>query len=680
MYDGWAAYDGTARPYLLGNSYGGHACPFNGIAMPADVEAARNETISYAAYRLLSHRFAISPNAAASQAEFDALMAGLGYDINVSSTDYENDGAAALGNYIAQCMIDAGLEDGSNEANNYASTIGYQTVNEPLVVGLPGNPTVTEHDHWQPLVLSFEYDEEGNVVPGPTPGFLSPHWSLVTPFALTDDDLTIETRDGVDYWLYHDPGPPPSYNVEGESGLEFYKWNFVTNIIWSSHLDPNDGVMWDISPAGRGNNPFESYPELPAEYLEFYDLFNGYVTAGQGHDVNPYTGEPYEPEMIPRGDYGRVLAEFWADGPASETPPGHWFTILNEVNDHPALVKKIGGTGDTLSDLEWDVKGYFSLGAAVHDVAVSVWGIKSYYDYIRPVSAIRALAALGQSTDDTLPNYNPNGLPLYDGYIEVVQEGDDLAGESNEHVGKIKIYAWRGPDYIGDPETTAAGVDWILAENWWPYQKPSFITPPFAGYISGHSTFSRAAADILTMFTGDEYFPGGLGEFHFTTNDYLVFEMGPSVDVTLQWATYRDASDETSLSRIWGGIHPPIDDIPGRRVGSTIANQVYEEALRYFNGVATAVDDAPSVDRGFTVDAYPNPVSKSGKFAVRLNAPAREAATLQVFNVLGQEVLTRRIPANEQGIDVDARSFASGLYLLRVTENERSSTRTLTVR
>jgi hypothetical protein len=74
----------------------------------------------------------------------------------------------------------------------------------------------------------------------------------------------------------------------------------------------------------------------------------------------------------------------------------------------------------------------------------------------------------------------------------------------------------------------------------------------------------------MTLLTGDEYFPGGMGEFHAKKNEYLVFEEGPSVDVALQWATYRDASDQCSLSRIWGGIHPPIDDIPGRIIGMKI--------------------------------------------------------------------------------------------------------------
>jgi hypothetical protein len=56
-------------------------------------------------------------------------------------------------------------------------------------------------------------------------------------------------------------------------------------------------------------------------------------------------------------------------------------------------------------------------------------------------------------------------------------------------------------------------VGWILAENWWPYQRLTFVTPPFAGYVSGHSTYSRVAAIIMDMFSGSPYFPGGLGEF-----------------------------------------------------------------------------------------------------------------------------------------------------------------------
>jgi len=52
--------------------------------------------------------------------------------------------------------------------------------------------------------------------------------------------------------------------------------------------------------------------------------------------------------------------------------------------------------------------------------------------------------------------------------------------------------------------------------------------------------------------------------------------------VTLQWATYRDASDQTSLSRIWGGIHPPFDDIPGRMIGAKVGVQAFNLARTYF--------------------------------------------------------------------------------------------------
>ena len=92
----------------------------------------------------------------------------------------------------------------------------------------------------------------------------------------------------------------------------------------------------------------------------FYDELEG-NDIGEGRALNPFTSAPYETQMVPRGDYTRVLAEFWADGPDSETPPGHWFTILNYVSDNPVLIKRFKGEGPVLSDLEWDVKSYLIL-------------------------------------------------------------------------------------------------------------------------------------------------------------------------------------------------------------------------------------------------------------------------------------------------------------------------------
>ena len=581
LYDAWAIYDEYATTFFLGKTVDGFTCPLDlaDIPIPDDIQAAQEEAMSYAAYRLLRRRFLTSPNAFLTLMQFDFLMNELGYDTNITSTDYTTGSPAMLGNYLGQYLIDFGFQDGSNELFGYGNTY-YEPVNPPLVTEFPGNPDIVDPNRWQPLTLDVFIDQGGNPLPFNTPDFLSPEWGLVTPFSLTEDDLTIHERDGDEYWVYHDPGMPPMLDtVNGAGTSDFYKWGFELVSIWSSHLDPTDGEMIDISPASIGN--IQDYPTSIEDYDQFYDLLEG-GDPSVGYDVNPVTGEPYEPQIVPRGDYGRVLAEFWADGPDSETPPGHWFTILNYVNDHPMLEKRFRGEGPIIEDLEWDVKTYFALGGAMHDVAVASWGVKGWYDYIRPISAIRYMADRGQSTDPELPSYHPAGLPLVEGYVEVVMEGDTLAGEANENVGKIKLYAWRGPDYIDNPNTDDAGVGWILAENWWPYQRPSFVTPPFAGYVSGHSTYSRAAAELLTLFTGDEYFPGGMGEFHAPQNEFLVFEEGPSVDLTLQWAKYRDASDQCSLSRIWGGIHPPADDLPGRFMGEAIGIEAFLYAESYF--------------------------------------------------------------------------------------------------
>lgn len=580
LYDAWAVYDDRPETFFLGKTVGGFTCNFNGITPPADVEAAREETMSYAAYRLLLHRFANSPGNWQSIPSFHNLFLSLGYNPGFTSIDYGSGSPAALGNYMAECMINFGLQDGANEAGDYTN-LAYQPVNPPMVTNFSGNPDMLDPNRWQPLTLDF-IDQGGNPIPFDTPPFLSPEWGIVTPFSLKEEDLTIYTRDNFDYWVYHDPGDPPYLDLMTGGGLsEEYKWGNLLVAIWSGHLDPTDGVMWDISPGAIGNTEIDEFPTTIEGLRDYYKLMEG-GDIGTGHDLNPATGMPYEPNVVARADYARVLAEFWADGPDSETPPGHWFTLLNYVNDHAEFEKKYRGEGDIVDDLEWDVKAYFIMGGAMHDVAIAAWGIKGWYDYTRPVTAIRYIAGLGQCSDESLPSYHVGGIPLVPNYVELVDANDELSGDNNEHVGKIKLFAWRGPDYIVNEETDEAGVGWILAENWWPYQRPSFVTPPFAGYISGHSTYSRAAAEVMTMLSGDAFFPGGMGEFEAPMNEFLVFEDGPSETVTLQWATYRDASDQTSLSRIWGGIHPPADDIPGRLIGETIGVEAFEFGESYF--------------------------------------------------------------------------------------------------
>src|SRR5207302_5089369 len=113
------------------------------------------------------------------------------------------------------------------------------------------------------------------------------------------------------------------------------------------------------------------------------------------------------------------------------------------------------------------------------------------------------------------PAYNRDGLPLVPGLIAVITATDTRVGGAMSalagHEGEIAIRAWQGSP--ADPKTQASPVAWILGTAWVPYQLPTFVTPSFPGYISGHSTFSRAAAEVLTAITGSEFFPGGLSEW-----------------------------------------------------------------------------------------------------------------------------------------------------------------------
>ena len=594
MWDAWAVMDPTACPAFLGQDLGGFVADFDAFTPATTVEAARDEAIAFGMYRLLRHRFANAPQASNLLLGYDVHMTTLGYDTDFTSTDYSTGDGRALGNHLAAQIIAFGLQDQSNEQNDFANLV-YEPSNPSLIVDLPGNSTVQDLNRWQPLTLDLFIDQSGNPIPGETPPFLSPEWGQVTSWALSDDDLTSYTRDGFEYKVYHDPGVPALHAMDGSGTSDIYSDGHAMVALWSGLLDPTDGVMWDISPASSGNR--DSYPTTLDTYASLYDADNG-GSPSPGHEVNPATGEAYAPNMVPRGDYARVLAEFWADGPDSETPPGHWFTILNYVSDHPDLVKQFQGQGEILGDLEWDVKAYLALGAAMQDCAIAAWGAKGWYDSSRPVTAIRGMAELGQRTDPTANNYHPGGLPLVPGKIESVQPGDPLAGAFGVNVGKIKLWAWLGSAAINNVDTDFAGVGWVLAESWEPYQRPSFVSPPFAGYVSGHSTFSRAAAEVLTAFTGDAYFPGGMGTFLAPANEFLVFEDGPSVDVELQWATYRDASDECSLSRIYGGIHPFFDDVPGRLMGIDIGLDAFDRAATFYGDGITDItcDVDPSTD------------------------------------------------------------------------------------
>lgn len=105
MYDAWAAFDADAQGSF-----------FHEKVAATDTVAAQNEAVSYAAYRILLHRFAGSPNAVAIRGLLDGQMLQLGYPTDVTTT--EGSTPAAVGNRVAATIIAATLSDGSRESSN----------------------------------------------------------------------------------------------------------------------------------------------------------------------------------------------------------------------------------------------------------------------------------------------------------------------------------------------------------------------------------------------------------------------------------------------------------------------------------------------------------------------------------------------------------------------------------
>ena len=240
-----------------------------------------------------------------------------------------------------------------------------------------------------------------------------------------------------------------------------------------------------------------------------------------------------------------------------------------------------------------------------------------------------------------------------------------MASEDDSVIGLIKVKSWKGPEYISDPETDTAGVDWILGTHWWPYQRPTFVTPPFAGYLSGHSTFSRAAAVALTKITGSKFFPGGLGSFDVSENEFLVFEEGPSESFTLEWATYQDASDQTSLSRIWGGIHPPIDDIKGRIIGEKIGKESFDLAQQYFTGSLS--NSSISINKILT-EVYPIPVQNT----LHIKTQFLKEIKLEVYSLSGKLIFSSKKTNHNGVLDLNVEHLAQGVYIIKGTSNGSS--------
>lgn len=139
----------------------------------------------------------------------------------------------------------------------------------------------------------------------------------------------------------------------------------------------------------------------------------------------------------------KLIVEYWADGPASELPPGHWSLFAQFISMRDA------------HSIDDDVKMFFAMQNASFDSGIAAWHLKRKFEGVRPITAIR---------------YSYQGK---------------------------QIVAWGGP---GRPSETIDGGKWS------PYNPGSNLSPAFPGYVSGHSTFSASSASILRSFTGTDTF------------------------------------------------------------------------------------------------------------------------------------------------------------------------------
>ena len=220
-------------------------------------------------------------------------------------------------------------------------------------------------------------------------------------------------------------------------------------------------------------------------------------------------------------DREKMIAEYWSDGPNTDGPPGHWARIAQWVSARDR---------HTLDD---DVKMFFVLSNTMLDAGIAAWDAKRAFDSVRPATAI----------------------PLV-------------------FKGK-QIKAWGGP---GKGTVEMDGSQWI------PYQLASSPTPPFPDFVSGHSTYSTAAASILASWTGSNRF--GDSVTLPVGSSKIEHGVTPAQPVVLTWATFTDAADEAGISRRYGGIHFQRADMGGRALGRLVAARAWAKSESYFDGTA----------------------------------------------------------------------------------------------
>ncbi len=233
-----------------------------------------------------------------------ATRCGDGVAVLLPDSSARRDAPAALGNRIAAAVIEYGSNDGALENERYVDS-SYTPANDPLLMSESGTVMADPNrgSRWRSRNRS------------PRTGCRSRRVSRSTSAALGPCDAVRDRRPAgksacrsirVRRLASTTPMAAPHSSSQA-----------VEVIRRSSQLRRVRWRQVDISPGSMNGNSLGT-------------------NDGDGHDVNPVTGQAYPRNFVLRGDYVRTLAAFWADGPRSETPPGHWNTLANDVTTRPA--------------------------------------------------------------------------------------------------------------------------------------------------------------------------------------------------------------------------------------------------------------------------------------------------------------------------------------------------------
>ncbi len=127
---------------------------------------------------------------------------------------------------------------------------------------------------------------------------------------------------------------------------------------------------------------------------------------------------------------------------------------------------------------------------------------------------------------------------------------------------KYSFNFWRPITAIRAADTD--GNRWTTADPGW---EPLLTTPAFPEYVSAHSTFSGAAAEILKRYFGTDRVPYTIASFS-----------NPAV--TRSFDSFRRGAMEAGASRVYGGIHYCFSNTGGLRRGRDVALYVLRNEMR----------------------------------------------------------------------------------------------------